>query len=177
VKKIAIIFLLSFFCLVSTKCLAQESGTFLKISISQCKLWLFKDGKIFREYQVCTAKEKIVQQGKCPIGDGVVTKINTRPGWNPTAYTRWYLATKYHIYLPTDEIPYGHPLNYMGAFKIDLSHSVPGKGRVFRIHGLTAKTTNSIGKRESGGCTRMRNSEGLGLCDMISVGTPVKIIY
>ena len=44
----------------------------------------------------------------------------------------------------------------MGAAKITLTHIVDGKN-TFRIHGTIDETT--IGRNESSGCIRMKNSE------------------
>lgn len=155
---------------------ASQPHPYLKISMSQCRLWLYeKDGeklKLVQEYDVGTVKCGIKRY---PLGLGYITKIDFAPVWYPPAYTRWYFAAKKGIHLPT-VVPFGHKLNYMGAFRISLSHNVPGKGQIYRIHGVRSGEENLVGQRVSGGCIRMRNEEGLQLVHKVSVGTPVEIV-
>lgn len=148
---------------------------FVKISVSQCHLWLYKQNNkglsLVSEHKVGTAKRGLK---KFPLGSGYITAIDFSPVWHPTAYTRWFFARK-GINLPST-IPFGHPLNYMGAFRISLSHNVPGKGSVYRIHGVRPGDEKCVGTRVSGGCIRMLNKEGLEFARTVSVGTPVEIV-
>ena len=66
-----------------------------------------------------------------------------------------------------------HPLNYMGTFKIHLSHAT-SQGSIYRIHGNNNK--KRIGKRVTGGCICMDNAEGEELAKMVPVGTEVNIV-
>ena len=125
-----------------------------------------------QEYRVATVKKT---EKKYPVGKGVVTKIEFNPAWYPTPRTRGEFAKK-NIFL-AEKIPAGHKFNYMGSFKIHLSHSVPGKGEVFRIHGTRKEDESKIGTRASGGCIRMFNAEGESLARKISIGTEVEILY
>ena len=156
--------------------LATQPKYYLEVSISKCRLCVYKLTKNgfekIRTYRVATARKGLK---KLPLGLGKITKIEINPAWHPTAYTRRYF-TKKGIFLPR-VIPPGHPLNYMGKFKISLSHWVPGKERVYRIHGVRPGDKKCIGKRVSGGCIRMLNRDGLELIKFISVGTPVQIAY
>lgn len=149
----------------------------IKISISQCRLWLYEEngsGKILiKEYPAGTTKNGLKEY---PLGHGTVTAIEIEPIWYPTAYTRHYFAIEKGIFLP-QVVPPGHSQNYMGKFKISLSHFVPGKGRIYRIHGVRKGDESYVGKRVSGGCVRMFNDEGLELVRKISIGTPVEIVY
>lgn len=153
----------------------SNSRYLVKISVSQCRIWLYeKTGeglKLVREHKAGTAK---VGLKRYPLGLGYITDIDFAPVWKPTGYTRWYFARK-GIFLPSF-VPFGHKLNYMGAFRISISHFVPGKGSVYRIHGVRAGDEECIGKRVSGGCVRMLNVEGIELAKTVSVGTPVEII-
>ncbi len=153
---------------------AAEKEYYIKVSLSKCRLWLYglDNGspdrkKLEREYVVATGKRGI----PLPLGSGVITRIEMDPWWYPTAYTRWYFANRKGINLPS-AVPPGHRLNYMGAFKIFLSHST-WKGRVYRIHGNN--DPKQIGKRVTGGCIRMHNDEGVLLAKALKPGTRVDI--
>ena len=165
-----------FFCITTQAQDSKDIGAkyFIEVSITECKMRLYKiensSLQLVKEYQVGTVKK-----GKkdFPLGKGVVTEIKYHPEWNPTENTRKEFA-KRGIILP-DVIPSGHPLNYMGSFKIYLSHTVPGKGAIYRIHGSRKEDEDKIGHRVSGGCIRMRNAEGEELSRIITVGTVVNI--
>ena len=101
-------------------------------------------------YVVSTGKKDI----KKPTGEGSVTSITLNPFWYPTSETI-ELFKKRGINLPS-VVPPRDKYNYMGAAKINLSHSVDGKN-TFRIHGTINEST--IGTNESSGCIRMKNSE------------------
>lgn len=105
---------------------------------------------------------------------GYITKIDFAPIWWPTNYTRKHFAKK-GIYLP-ESVPFGHRLNFMGKFRLSLSHNVPGKGKIYRIHGVRPGEEGLVGTRVSGGCIRMLNDEGLELARTVTVGTPVEIV-
>jgi L,D-transpeptidase YcfS len=53
----------------------------------------------------------------------------------------------------------------MGAAKITLTHIVDGKN-TFRIHGTVDEKT--IGRNESSGCIRMKNSEVVQLATLLN---------
>lgn len=144
---------------------------YIEISIRQCKLYLYElPGKLFlKEYKAATAKEGL---DTYPIGRGHVTKIEYNPEWHPTAYSRWYFRVNKKIYLPETVKP-GDPLNYMGAFKIYLSHRTH-KGDIYRIHGNN--DPSQVGQRVTGGCIRLFNDEGIQLAGTISIGTEVSIL-
>lgn len=119
------------------------------------------DGKAveLKEYKVSTAKKDMPK----PLGEGGVTSISLHPHWYPTQETIQHFKKTKNITLPT-VVPYGHPHNYMGEAKINLTHEVDGKN-IFRIHGTVNEST--IGRSESGGCIRMKNSEVLELATML----------
>jgi lipoprotein-anchoring transpeptidase ErfK/SrfK len=145
----------------------------IEINISQCKLTLYeKNGPNsmvpVQEYKVGTAVRGLEEY---PIGKGRVTCIELNPSWRPTKYTR-EIYEKKGIELPR-AVPPGHPLNYMGPFKIYLSHST-SHGSIYRIHGNNNKSR--VGKRVTGGFICMDNDEGLKLTKIIPVGTEVNIV-
>ncbi len=145
----------------------------LEIFTAQCKMQLYlleRDGRIslVRNYEIASAMPGVVR----PLGKGVITSIEFDPWWHPTKHTRRYFLRKKRIYLPV-KIPPGDKLNYMGAFKICLSHRTCN-GSIYRIHGNNDPA--KIGKRVTGGCIRMHNCEGVALACVLKVGTEV-IIY
>lgn len=154
----------------------NEQKHCILISIEDCKLWLYQldnsqNPVLIKEYRVSTVKANAAYY---PLGQGVVTEISKNPYWYPTESIKETFAAR-GISLP-DAVPPGDPLNYMGSFKISLSHSVPGKGSIYRIHGTRAEDREKIGKRVSSGCIRMLNEDGEELAEKIKVGTIVKIV-
>lgn len=112
-----------------------------------------------KKYKVSTAKKDMPK----PLGEGGISSISLHPHWYPTQDTIKHFKKTKNINLPP-VVPYGHPYNYMGEAKINLTHEVNGKD-VYRIHGTANEST--IGKSESGGCIRMKNSEVLELATML----------
>lgn len=125
------------------------------------------DGQIVRldEYKVSTARVN----SKKPFGEGKVTQISLNPSWYPTQKTIDYFRTK-GVYLPR-EVPPGHPYNYMGGAKINLTHQVDGK-TVYRIHGTLNEKT--IGSYESSGCIRMKNNDVKEVASLLNTFAKIK---
>lgn len=145
----------------------------IEISVSERKLRLYKNdikaGKILiKEFDVATAVNGLDPQ---PMGMGRITKIEYNPKWYPPPITRETFK-KRGIDLPA-VVPPNDPLNYMGAFKIHLSHCT-SRGCFYRIHGNNDKS--KIGKQVTGGCIRMYNEEGLEMARIVPVGTKVMIL-
>jgi len=145
----------------------------ITISVGERKLRLYRrheaEGLTFiREYDVATAMKGLKPQ---PMGPGRITKIEFNPKWYPPPVTRATFKEK-GINLPP-VVPPGHPLNFMGAFKMHISHCT-SRGCFYRIHGNNDKS--KIGKRVTGGCVRMYNEEGVALARLIPIGTKVLIV-
>jgi lipoprotein-anchoring transpeptidase ErfK/SrfK len=155
---------------------AEHTGPktyYVEISISGTKLTLFEtNGNGERvpvaEYPVGTAVRGLATY---PLGLGKVTGIYFNPWWHPTPYSRQVFRGR-GIELPS-AVPPGHPLNYMGPFKIALSHKT-WKGAIYRIHGNN--NPKRVGRRVTGGCFVMNNDDGLALAHKIKVGTEVNIL-
>lgn len=146
---------------------------YLEISISRNVLTLYEkkdDAELLHiaEYPVGTA---VVGLKTYPLGLGRVTAIQFDPWWYPTPYSRQVFRDR-GIELPS-VVPPGHPLNYMGPFKIALSHKT-WKGAIYRIHGNN--NPKRVGRRVTGGCFVMDNPDGLALARRIRVGTEVNIV-
>jgi lipoprotein-anchoring transpeptidase ErfK/SrfK len=146
---------------------------YLEISISRNLLTLFEkragaEPTVAAQYPVGTVVRGLKTY---PLGRGKVTGITFNPWWYPTEYSRQVFRGR-GIELP-QAVPPGDPLNYMGAFKISLSHST-WKGAIYRIHGNN--NPNRVGRRVTGGCFVMHNEEGLSLAHRIKVGTEVNIV-
>lgn len=159
---------------------SQDSGTsiktlsyFVEISISRNLLTLYEikgdaEKTPVAEYSVGSAVRGLKTY---PVGLGTVTGIYFNPWWYPTPYSRQVFRER-GIELPT-AVPPGHKLNYMGPFKIALSHRT-SKGAIYRIHGNN--NPRRVGQRVTGGCFVMDNAEGLKLARMITTGTVVNIV-
>jgi lipoprotein-anchoring transpeptidase ErfK/SrfK len=148
-------------------------GYYIEISISGTTLTLYKkngNGSIVpvRKYPVGSAVRGL---DVYPTGPGRVTGIYFDPWWYPTPYSQQVFRER-GIDLPR-AVPPGHPLNYMGKFKITLSHRTR-KGAIYRIHGTN--NPHRVGRRVTGGCFAMHNDQGLELARTISVGTEVNIL-
>ena len=150
-----------------------EVSYYIEISISRNVLTLYQkkgveDKTPVAEYTVGTAVRGLTTY---PLGLGRVTGIYFNPWWYPTPYSRHVFRGR-GINLPS-AVPPGHPLNYMGPFKIALSHRTR-KGAIYRIHGNN--DPKRVGRRVTGGCFVMANSDGLALARRIRVGTEVNIV-
>jgi lipoprotein-anchoring transpeptidase ErfK/SrfK len=146
---------------------------YIEISIANELLTLFERGDgdtlvKLKEYPVGTVVRGLKTY---PLGRGTVTAISFKPWWYPTPYSRQVFRER-GIQLPT-AVPPGHPLNYMGPFKISLSHRTK-KGAIYRIHGNN--NPQRVGRRVTGGCFVMENEGGLELAQTIAVGTEVNIL-
>ncbi|MBK5276166.1 MAG: L,D-transpeptidase [Desulfuromonadales bacterium] len=146
---------------------------YIEVSIEHELLTLYERGDAdklvkLKEYPVGTAVRGLKTY---PVGTGTVTAISFKPWWYPTPYSRSVFRER-GIELPT-AVPPGHPLNYMGPFKISLSHRTK-KGAIYRIHGNN--NPQRVGKRVTGGCFVMENEGGLELARTIPVGTEVNIL-
>lgn len=149
------------------------SSFYVEISISRNLLILYEKKGDAKQVAVAEYSVGTVVAGlkTYPIGPGVVTGIYFDPWWYPTPYSRQVFRER-GIDLPA-AVPPGHPLNYMGPFKIALSHRT-WKGALYRIHGNN--NPKRVGHRVTGGCFVMNNSEGLSLARRIKVGTVVNIL-
>jgi lipoprotein-anchoring transpeptidase ErfK/SrfK len=146
---------------------------YIEISIERELLTLYERGDAdkltrLKEYRVGTVVRGLKTY---PSGIGRVTAITFKPWWYPTPYSRSVFRER-GIELPT-AVPPGHPLNYMGPFKISLSHRTK-KGAIYRIHGNN--NPQRVGKRVTGGCFVMDNEGGLELARTIPIGTEVNIL-
>jgi lipoprotein-anchoring transpeptidase ErfK/SrfK len=145
----------------------------IEISIGRNLLTLYEkwgagEKTLVAEYAVGTAVRGLKTY---PLGAGHVTGIYFNPWWYPTPYSRQVFRER-GIELPA-AVPPGHPLNYMGPFKIALSHRTI-KGAIYRIHGNN--NPRRVGRRVTGGCFVMDNRDGLALARRIKVGTEVNIL-
>ena len=152
---------------------APQVTYYVEISISRTQLTLFEkmdgsESKIVAQYPVGTVVRGLKTY---PTGRGKVTGISFNPWWYPTAYSRQVFRER-GIELP-QAVPPGNPLNYMGPFKISLSHRT-WKGAIYRIHGNN--NPKRVGRRVTGGCFVMANADGLALAHRIRVGTEVNIM-
>lgn len=146
---------------------------YVEISIGRNILTLYEkksdsEQMTIAEYMVGTVVKGL---NTYPLGLGKVTGIYFNPWWYPTTYSRQVFRDR-GIELPK-AVPPGDPLNYMGPFKIALSHRT-SKGAIYRIHGNN--NPQRVGRRVTGGCFVMDNAAGLELARRISVGTDVNII-
>lgn len=146
---------------------------YIELSISRNLLTLYEKNAageqiLIAQYPVGTAVRGLTTY---PTGRGTVTGIYFNPWWYPTPYSRQVFRAR-GIELPT-AVPPGHPLNYMGPFKIALSHRTK-KGAIYRIHGNN--NPKRVGQRVTGGCFVMDNKDGLALARRVKVGTIVNIM-
>lgn len=152
---------------------ATAATLYVEISLSRNLLTLFEkrdaaEPVAVAEYPVGSA---VVGLKTYPLGRGKVTGVYFNPWWYPTPYSRKVFRQR-GIELPA-AVPPGDSLNYMGPFKIALSHST-WKGAIYRIHGNN--NPKRVGRRVTGGCFVMDNVDGLALARRISVGTEVNIV-
>jgi lipoprotein-anchoring transpeptidase ErfK/SrfK len=150
-----------------------ELSYYIEISINRNTLTLYEKKSAthksyIAEYPVGTAIRGLKTY---PLGLGTVTGTYFNPWWYPTPYSRQVFRDR-GIDLPK-AVPPGDPQNYMGPFKIALSHRT-SKGAIYRIHGNN--NPKRVGHRVTGGCFVMDNATGIALAHKIRVGTEVNIV-
>jgi lipoprotein-anchoring transpeptidase ErfK/SrfK len=152
---------------------AVEVSYYVEISMSRNLLTLYEKRGAAEKTPVAEypVGSKVTGLKTYPLGLGRVTGIYFNPWWYPTPYSRQVFRER-GIELPK-AVPPGHPLNYMGPFKIALSHRTY-KGAIYRIHGNN--NPKRVGRRVTGGCFVMDNPDGLALARRITVGTEVNIV-
>jgi lipoprotein-anchoring transpeptidase ErfK/SrfK len=124
------------------------------VSKSRNDLVLSLGDHFFKRYRVGTGK-----YSKTPVGTFVVADKQKEPVW-------WRPDGK--------QVPFGDPENILGTrwMSIRATGSTPDvKG--YGIHGAGDEST--IGKAESAGCIRMKNSDVEELYKLVPVNTPVTI--
>ncbi|MDD4872668.1 MAG: L,D-transpeptidase family protein [Kiritimatiellae bacterium] len=127
----------------------------IKVSKARNDMCVTLNDEFFCRYGVGTGKF-----GKTPVGVFVVNdKIKEPVWWRPDGR----------------EIPFGDPENILGTrwMSIKASGADTPDVKGYGIHGTWDET--SIGKAESAGCIRMKNSEVEQLFVMVPVGTVVTI--
>jgi len=128
------------------------------VKLSEKRLFLFKDGVEIASYPVAVPKSNLYHRPT----EGELIKIIVNPAWYPTEKTRnYYLKTK-GVELPKI-VPPTDPRNAMGAAKLIIKFN--GVSEPIRIHGTN--DPNSIGKRITRGCIRLRNKDILNLINLI----------
>lgn len=130
------------------------TGAFsIHISKTRRELTVSMNDAFFKRYGVGIGKHD-----KTPEGTFVIAEKQKEPVWWPAGR----------------EIPFGHPENILGTRWMSLrATGTTPDVRGYGIHGTWEP--ESIGKAESAGCIRMRNSEVEELYIYITVGTPVTI--
>jgi len=126
----------------------------IKVSTTRRDLVVLLNGDFFKRYFVGTGKF-----GKTPAGTFEIWDRIQEPVW-------WRPNGK--------EIPFGDPENILGTrwMAIRATDGTP-KVRGYGIHGTW--DNNSIGKAESAGCIRLRNTDVEELYDLIPLGTKIII--
>jgi hypothetical protein len=91
---------------------------------------------------------------------GMVRVIDTKPTWGPTKSAR-----KLYPNLPSGILPFGHPMNAMGAVKYIIDWEAP-KMELVRLHGSDGYPAN-FGEVPTLGCTRLENTAILELTRLL----------
>lgn len=93
---------------------------------------------------------------------GMVERVNTAPSWCPTPNIRKVRIAEGSP-LPPGCLPFGHELNAMGLFKLEIVWQVPrhlrGEWSTIRVHG-TGGYPRNFWTEETFGCTRLENRAG-----------------
>jgi hypothetical protein len=147
--KVLLVWLMLLWLTAGVPCFG-ENPWLIRINIPEFKLYLYRDQEIYQIFNIAIGRTDTPS----PLGDFlIVNKV-----FNPT----WY---------PPDgrtPVPAG-PSNPLGKYWLGLS--IEGYG----IHGNSAEW--SIGTSASLGCFRLHNKDIQKLFSLVSVGTPVQIVY
>ncbi len=101
-------------------------------------------------YAVVTPEADFLPQ---PIVRGVVERVVPRPTWCPKVGGQ---VRRMNPHLPPGCLPYGHPLNPMGDYRLDINWNVRG-WELIRLHGTTGYPRGNFWDEETFGCTRLEN--------------------
>ncbi len=124
------------------------------VDTSRKDLLLTLNGKFFKRYRVGTGKYDTTPKGEFVISD----RIKEPVWWRPDGKT----------------IPYGDPENILGTHWLALKATGQTPDvRGYGIHGTWDEA--SIGKDESAGCVRLKNTDVEELFLLLPIGTPVTI--
>lgn len=137
----------------------EEFDFFIVVKFSERMLYLYDSGG----EEIATYPVAIPRTQKYPLPlEGRVERIELDPWWYPTEDTLEYYLKKKKIRLPK-AVPPGDPENAMGAAKMIIKFATPMK-KPYRIHGTNEP--DSIGKKITSGCIRMRNTDVVVLCEV-----------
>lgn len=127
------------------------------ISLAERRLYLLDEGTEARSYPVAIGRPGV----EIPLGDTIVVRKRRNPTWHPTPAQRRAKPS-----LPA-MVPPG-PSNPLGKFALDLGWTT------YAIHGTNEP--DSIGRRASSGCFRMKPEDIEAVFGTVEVGTPVRVI-
>ncbi len=133
--------------------LEAPSPVAVVINLPERNLYVYRAGRPIACYPVAIGR----RGWETPTGDFTIVNKRKNPTWFPP---KWAIEEK--------PVPPG-PKNPLGDRWMGLSE--PGYG----IHATNAPAT--IGRYRSHGCIRMYPEHAHALYEMVSVGTPVKIVY
>jgi lipoprotein-anchoring transpeptidase ErfK/SrfK len=140
---------------------AEGNHLFIRVSFRDATLTLrTSDAAALAQFPVAIPRHLPTQ----PI-EGVVQSVIRDPWWYPTDKTRAAYFKKHGAELP-EKIPPGDPQNAMGVGKIVINFNTSEANQTIRIHGTN--DPDSIGKRITRGCIRLRNEDWLALAALIS---------
>lgn len=141
--------------------LGATENTTLSISLSERKLYIFENEQRVgvKSYAIGVPRGDYYQ---LPL-TGKLIEIQINPFWQPTKSTRSDYLKKKKIELPDIVLP-GHPKNAMGKVKFIFDFDQKIKDPI-RLHGTNEQ--DSIGRRVSRGCIRMKNNEALEVAEIL----------
>lgn len=131
----------------------------IRVDFREARLYLYDDGREVGNFPVALP----MVNPKLPI-IGIVERVEENPYWAPTKATREYYFKKSGVELPKLIRP-GDPRNAMGKRKIRIAFDDAHVNQTIRIHGTNQE--ESIGRRVSRGCIRMRNDDIKKLSEII----------
>jgi lipoprotein-anchoring transpeptidase ErfK/SrfK len=132
-----------------------EPGTIIIVNSERKLYYVLGEGRAIR-YPVAVGKP-----GDLWIGESVVTRKVTHPGWSPTPAMR-----RRNPRLP-QYVPPG-PRNPLGVRAMYLGWTY------YLIHGTNSPW--SIGRAASSGCIRMHNEHVVDLYERVHLGAPVMVV-
>ncbi len=133
--------------------IASERAFHIEIDRSDRWVRIFYAGELAKHYPACTG-----EGGNTPVGEFHIQNRCVWPGWR--AYWGEY-------------IPGGTSRNPLGARFLGTSARGRATGWTIGIHGTNQPS--SIGRRISGGCVRLHNSDIIEVYEVIPIGTRVSI--
>lgn len=142
----------------------KPTGLHVVINLPQTRLFVYKDGKLERDFPVAVGKLGT----RTPVGEYSIGAIHHNPAWHVPLSIQREMQKQGKPVVKVVPPGAGNPLG-----KVFVRFGPPSMG--LGIHGTNAP--NSVPGFRSHGCVRMKNPDALLFAKQVSNGVPVSVVY